>query len=323
MEPCLVGLGQREPLRGLIRRSDGGRAAELGHCHTSECGGKSDSVVIACRQKDLICFSCAGLVILNSLGSSNPIARLVATRIIRDGGVDRSTLARDRINSQGLKSTFSEHLDESDRHRTASSRSGVAIRPPVPDVIGLLTPDHHVAVGDPEHGIRIRRQKMSQVWDGEWGSEQILVSYAGLEPKLKATLERLGHKVKMAGQRPGNLPRPQRPESGGQQPDDAVLDFIRRREQGIIRYDRPASRWRGGLPRWPRVPEQSLLVVARRQNDVRRIAARLEDCESMWASHPAQRRPGTPAGRRDHHLRRERPDPGPVPRHRGLRDLRS
>ena len=120
---------------------------------------------------------------------------------------------------------------------------------------------------------------MSQVWDGEWGSEQILVSYAGLEPKLKATLERLGHKVKMAGERPGNLPRPQRPESGGQQPDDAVLDFIRRRKRGIIRYDPARVQVERLVAQVAEAfPKQSLLVVARRQNDVRRIAAHLEDC---------------------------------------------
>ena len=155
----------------------------------------------------------------------------------------------------------------------------MAIRPPVPELIGLVTADCHVAVDDPNHGIRIERQKMSQVWDQDWGSEPILVTYAGLEPKLKETLERLGHKVKMAGQRPGALPRPQQPGSGGQQPDDAVLEFIQLHERGVIRYDPAHVQVEQLVTQVAEAfPKQSLLVVARRQNDVRRIAARLEGC---------------------------------------------
>ena len=105
---------------------------------------------------------------------------------------------------------------------------GVAIRPPVPELIGLLTADCHVAVDDPNHGVRVQRQKLPLAWPSEWLEEPIIESFAGLEPRLKETLEELGHKVRLAGERPGILPRPQQPGSGGQEPDEAVLEFIRR-----------------------------------------------------------------------------------------------
>lgn len=97
--------------------------------------------------------------------------------------------------------------------------------------------DHHVGVDDPAHGIRVERQKLPRAWPSEWHEEPIIESFAGLEAKLKETLEELGYKVHLAGERPGILSRPQRPASGGQEPDEAVLEFIRRRERGIVRYD--------------------------------------------------------------------------------------
>ena len=92
-------------------------------------------------------------------------------------------------------------------------------------------------------------------------------------------MERLGYKVRLAGQRPAILPQPQRPESGGQKPDEAVLDFIRRHERGIVRYDPAHVQIERLVAQVAEAfPQQRLLIVARRQNDVRRICAYLKDC---------------------------------------------
>jgi len=155
---------------------------------------------------------------------------------------------------------------------------GLIIRPQVPELMLLITTNHHVAVDNDKHGICIQQQELSLVWPSEWIEEPVLETFAGSEPQIKNALERLGYHVRLTGQRPAALPKPLLPKSGEPQPDIAVLDFVRNNERGVIRYDPAKVHIERLIAQIAEAfPKQRILIVARRQNDVRRMCTFLRD----------------------------------------------
>jgi retron-type reverse transcriptase len=127
----------------------------------------------------------------------------------------------------------------------------------------------HMAVDDAGHGVKIVRQPFPLAWTDELYGDEITVAYAGLESRFKAILEAAGYEVRLMGARPRPLPRPQKPKSGGFDPDDALLKFVRDQDRGLIRYDPAQVRVERLIAQVAEAyPKFRILVVASRQNDV-------------------------------------------------------
>jgi RNA-directed DNA polymerase len=146
----------------------------------------------------------------------------------------------------------------------------VRIRPPVPALQETILGEHHVAVEDPIHGLRIERQTLPLVTPGEWLEKPIQVAHAGLEPRIVESLCELGYTVRLSGYCPGPLPPPHRPESGGDAPDDAVLEFIQNHDRGIVRCDLTHVKVARLVTQIVEAfPKKKILVLVSRRNDVR------------------------------------------------------
>ena len=91
-------------------------------------------------------------------------------------------------------------------------------------------------------------------------------------------LEEAGYTVQLVGERPGRLPRPRAPKSGGSSPDNALLDFVRCQERGLIRYDPAHVHVERLIAEVAEAfPKQRILVVASRQNDVQYVYRQLKE----------------------------------------------
>jgi retron-type reverse transcriptase len=142
-----------------------------------------------------------------------------------------------------------------------------------------LTAVSHVPVDDPKCGVKVATTRVPLAGsDTVQGIMPITRAWAGLEPKLKDELEKMGYKVQFKGERPGRLPAPRPPQSGGNSPDDAVLEFVRRRERGLVRYDPAHVRVERIVAQIAEAwPKKRILIVATRQNDVLYLRRWLED----------------------------------------------
>ena len=153
-----------------------------------------------------------------------------------------------------------------------------AIMPPVAALSQQLVALSHAGVDDPRHGVTIVPQPLPLAWPSEWRGTPITEAFAGMEPKIKAALEEAGYEVELKGNRPGCLPAPRRPKSGDPWPDEAVLNFVRRHERGLIRYDPAHVQVERFIAEVAKAyPKKRILIVATRQNDVLHLCRQLEE----------------------------------------------
>jgi hypothetical protein len=152
------------------------------------------------------------------------------------------------------------------------------VMPPVDDRMRLFTTTKHVAVDDARHGVKIVHAPLPLAWPNELHGIPVTETYAGLEPRIKIALEAAGYEVELKGIRPGSMPRPRKPQSGGFDTDNGVLEFVRREERGLIRYD-PAHVYIDRLIAQiaEAYPKARILVIASRQNDVLHLHRRLSE----------------------------------------------
>jgi hypothetical protein len=112
----------------------------------------------------------------------------------------------------------------------------VSVYPPVSGLADEITTVRHEP--DPNDG-RVLAVPYPLVWpQADRLGRRFLQTFAGLEPLLAAWLARHGHRVELTGNRPPELNNPdanQLPEFGGT-PDWGLLDFVRRRERGLVRH---------------------------------------------------------------------------------------
>jgi hypothetical protein len=152
------------------------------------------------------------------------------------------------------------------------------VTPPVDDLMRAFVTTTHVAVDDARQGVKVVRQPQPLAWPRELHGIPVTETYAGLEPRIKSLLEAKGYEIRLAGSRPGPLPHPRNPKSGGFGPDDVLLDFVGRHERGLIRYDPAHVHVERLIAQVAEAfPEQRILVVAGRENDVLYLHRRLEE----------------------------------------------
>lgn len=152
------------------------------------------------------------------------------------------------------------------------------VTPPVDELMWAFVTTTHVAVDDARHGVKIVRQPQPLTWPSELYSIPVTETHAGFEAKIRNMLEEAGYLVRLAGDRPGPLPQPRSPKSGGFGPDDVLLDFIGRHERGLIRYDPDHVHVERLIAQVAEAfPEQRILVVTGGENDVVYLHRRLEE----------------------------------------------
>jgi len=160
------------------------------------------------------------------------------------------------------------------------------VKPPVPALAEHLATRCHVAVPDDRHGIRIVEQRTPLTWERRWRDQRMMATYAGLEAKAVQVLEGLGYTIKVCGGGPDSFPPPQPAAGGGAWVDQAMLEFMQSHERGVIRY-RPGRVNIAKLVAQVTncFPEEKILVVATRRNDVWRLQRDLErlDVPAGWA----------------------------------------
>jgi hypothetical protein len=119
-------------------------------------------------------------------------------------------------------------------------RSGqyLEIRPALRGLDNYLYTIRHEAVPDEHHGVRVEKQPYPLVWTQEgYGDQRYNQCFAGLEPMVREVLEAEGYDVVLSGERPAELPAPQLDRlNDSDAVDTPVLDLIRRRDRGLIRY---------------------------------------------------------------------------------------
>lgn len=112
----------------------------------------------------------------------------------------------------------------------------VSVYPAVDGLVEGITTVRHVS--DPSSG-RVLKVPYPLVWPQEdRAGRRILQTFAGLEPLLAAWLVRRGNRVELKGGRPPVLKKPNaaRLSALGDTPDQGLLDFVRRRDRGLIRH---------------------------------------------------------------------------------------
>ena len=110
---------------------------------------------------------------------------------------------------------------------------------------------------------------------------------AGLEPVATALLEEAGVAVVAVPRPIAPLPPP-RPPSGAARPSDpAVLDFVRWRERGLIRFGPGVAPERLVAQVHHAFPDATIAVAAARHHDVRRFGRRLKALApaACWSTH--------------------------------------
>lgn len=174
-------------------------------------------------------------------------------------------------------STLASIALEGTPHTVTLRRSGqhVFIRPLIEGLDRHLFTVLHRPLDHPVDGYRVCPLAEQMVWPAGDGSVQSTL--AGLEPLLIEVLQQFGHTVRLTGDRPGELARPDTSALARFDAVDAsVLGMVRRHDRGLIRYDasqvQPARLIAQIYHAWPRL---SIVVTATRVEDVRRLRAGL------------------------------------------------
>ena len=152
------------------------------------------------------------------------------------------------------------------------------VLPPVAGLEADFFTISHVPVADPELGHRAVPVALPLLWRDRdaFGTER-LQGFAGLEPLVQEHLERDGYKVRLSGKRPRPLPPPDEQSLENVDPLDApMLEFVRRRERGLIRFTAgkvsPAHLVAQIAGAWP---DLRVVVVATRIDDARGLRRQL------------------------------------------------
>src|SRR5205814_10645898 len=151
----------------------------------------------------------------------------------------------------------------------------VSVYPPVGGLVEAITTVRHVP--DPNNG-RVPAVPCPLVWPQEDRSgRHLFQTFAGLEPVIAEWLVRHGHRVELTGKRPPEWGEPNADALSalGDTPDWGLLDFVRRRDRGLIRHG-PAVDPAGLVAQialgWRRA---RILVLATRRQDATDFRDRL------------------------------------------------